>query len=137
MAGKEKHERFIVEYLIDRNATKAAARAGYSRARQTGSDLLRRPEIAAEIKRREAELIAQVEKKAEVSREWVLDQLVRNYERAMQAKPVLDQDGTPVGEFRYQGNVANKALELIGRALGVFVDRKEVGEPGEFDHLTR
>ncbi len=31
---------------------------------------------------------------------------------------------------------ANRGLELIGRALGVFVDRKEVGGPGEFDHLN-
>jgi phage terminase small subunit len=74
-------------------------------------------------------LIAKVEKKAGVSREWLLDQFVANYERAMQATPVLDAAGNPLGEFRYHGNVANKALELIGRTLGVFVDRKEVGEP--------
>jgi phage terminase small subunit len=42
---KAKHHRFVVEFLADGNAT-AARRTGYRRARQTGSDLLRRPEIA-------------------------------------------------------------------------------------------
>ena len=64
--SKAKHDRFIAEYLIDSNATQAARRAGYRRAHQTGSDLLRRPEIAAEIKHREAELVVQVEKKAQI-----------------------------------------------------------------------
>jgi hypothetical protein len=34
------------------------------------------------------ELIAKLTQKAEISREWLLDQLVANYERAMQATPV-------------------------------------------------
>jgi hypothetical protein len=36
------------------------------------------------------------------------------------------------GEFIYNGSVANKALELIGKELGMFIDRKEVGGPNEF-----
>jgi hypothetical protein len=55
----------------------------------------------------------------------------------MQAESVLDQDGTPVGEFRYQSNVANKALELIGRAIGVFVDHKKVSDRLTDDELER
>src|SRR5262245_47739127 len=31
----------------------------------------------------------------------------------MTAVPVLDREGKPSGEYTYQGNVANKALELI------------------------
>jgi hypothetical protein len=29
--------------------------------------------------------------------------------------PVLDRDGRPTGEYRYEGQVANKALELLGK----------------------
>lgn len=56
-----------------------------------------------------------------VSRHWVLQQLVDNVQQAK----ALD-DLSP----------ANKALELIGKELGMFVDRREVGQPGEFERLT-
>jgi phage terminase small subunit len=48
---------FVREYLLDFNATQAAIRAGYSAqtARQTGSENLSKPYIAAEIERALAE----------------------------------------------------------------------------------
>ena len=48
-----KQERFVVEYLVDLNATQAAIRAGYSpkTAGVQGFDLLKKPEIAAAIER--------------------------------------------------------------------------------------
>lgn len=53
-----KRARFIAEYLIDRNATQAAIRAGYSAktAGSQGSALLKYPEIAASIAARTAEV---------------------------------------------------------------------------------
>ena len=46
-----KQERFVQEYLIDLNATKAAERAGYSKktARVIGGENLSKPAIAAAI----------------------------------------------------------------------------------------
>jgi hypothetical protein len=40
------------------------------------------------------------------------------------------------GEFKYDGAVANRALELIGKELGMFINRREQGRPGEFSDLT-
>jgi len=37
------------------------------------------------------------------------------------------------GQYVYNGSVANKALELLGKELGMFIDRKEVGGPNEFE----
>jgi len=68
--------------------------------------------------------------KTSVSKAWVIAKLVENVERAMQAVPVLD-----AGDYTYQGNVANRALELIGKEYGMFIDRKEIGGAGAFDHL--
>ena len=48
-----------------------------------------------------------------------------NYERASQAVPVTDREGEPIGEFKYEGSVANRALELIGKELGMFIERTE------------
>jgi hypothetical protein len=32
--------------------------------------------------------------------------------------------------------LANKALELLGKEIGMFIDRKEIGEPGEFSRMS-
>ena len=50
--------------------------------------------------------------------------------------PVLDRDGKPTGEYRYDGSVANRALELLGKQQGMFIDRHEVGQPNEFANWT-
>ena len=39
--------------------------------------------------------------------------------RAMQRVRVLDREGKPIGVFTYNGQVANRALELIGKELGM------------------
>ena len=63
-------------------------------------------------------------------RAWVIARLVETAERALQAVPVTDRKGEPTGEFTYQGSVALRALELLGRELGMFSDRKEPPEGG-------
>ena len=75
--------------------------------------------------------MAERAKKLKVKQEWVLEKLVENVERAMQVAEVLDRDGEPTGEFVYQGAVANKALELIGRHLGMFSD-KDAEKPRDY-----
>src|SRR5262249_21855185 len=61
-------------------------------------------------------------------------------ERAMQAEPVRRKSGDAEeevpGEYVYNGAVANKALELLGKELGMFIDRREVGEPNEFARMS-
>ena len=92
---------------------------------QSGNRLLRKPAVAArvdELKRAVTE--RQVEKFA-VERAWVLSILVQNVRRAMQVEPVRDQEGNPTGQFTYQGSVANRALELLGKELGMFQPKPE------------
>ena len=71
-----------------------------------------------------------------LTQEWVLTRLMENTERALQHIPVLDRDGKPTGEYRYDGNVANRALELLGKQQGMFIDRHEVGQPNQFANWT-
>ena len=61
--------------------------------------------------------------RAAVDREWVLRNLKENVERSMQHEQILDSKGLQTGEYRYEGSVANRALELIGKELGMFVER--------------
>jgi len=125
-----KQRRFVGEYLIDSNATQAAIRAGYSEktAYSIGQENLKKPEIAAAI----AERQQVVSNKLELSAEWVLEKLVENVERAMQAAEIKTADGAGTGEYKYEGNVANRSLELIGKHLGMFKERVEhTGKDGE------
>ena len=59
---------------------------------------------------------------------WVLERLKENVERSMRAVPVLDHEGNPTGEYQYAGNVANKALELRGKQLGMVAQRPPADE---------
>lgn len=83
------------------------------------AEILREREDA----RREAIMIAARE--TGIDQAWVMERLRENVARAMQAEPVMDSRGVPTGEYTYQGNVANKALELIGKQIGMFVERRE------------
>jgi hypothetical protein len=75
-----------------------------------------------------------VEKLA-LTKEWVVGKLSENIECALQAARA-GEDGEEQGEYRYQGNVANRSLELLGKELDMFIDRKEVGKLGEFESMS-
>lgn len=130
-----KQERFVQEFLIDLNSTQAAIRAGYSRrtAKSIGSENLTKPDIQAKISQDRAE---QAEA-AKISAKWVLDNLIEVSERCMQKTPVMkfdreekcmrqitDENGEGVWQFDASG--ANRALELIGKHIGMFVDKHDV-----------
>lgn len=38
---------------------------------------------------------------------------------------MTDREGNELGEYQYQGNVANRSLELLGKHLGLFIDKVE------------
>ena len=114
----DKQRRFCEEYLIDLNATQAAIRAGYSQntARQIASENLSKLDIQEYL----TQLKSERSERVSLNADWVMTRLRENVERAMQLTPVLDRNGNPTGVFRYDGAVANRALELIGRHLGMF-----------------
>jgi phage terminase small subunit len=70
-----KQELFIAEYLIDLNATNAAIRAGYKEnsARQQGASLLSKPDISAEISKKQGKNL----EKHDISADRVLQELAR------------------------------------------------------------
>lgn len=120
---------FAAEYAAEFNAMQAAKAAGYSprRAKQTGFELLQRPEVMAEVRR----LIEERQKRREVTVEYVLDSLVTVLERCKQAEQVLDREGNPTGEYRFDSGGANRAAELLGKHLAMFTEKvKHEGEVG-------
>jgi phage terminase small subunit len=122
----ERQKRFVLEYLKDFNGSAAYQRAGYS-AKGTVADvgaskLLRQAKVRKALARAREELLQHLV----VDKQYIMDHLRRNLERAMQEVEVVDKKGNPTGVFQYEGAVANKVLELMGKELGMFKGNVEV-----------
>ena len=85
------------------------------------SELYRKVEIKARLK----ELQEEYKEDNKITVEWVRDKLVEVAERCLQEKPVLE-NGEPTGEYRFEHNGANRSLELLGKHLGMFIEKQEV-----------
>ena len=149
-----KQRRFVEEYLIDLNATQAAIRAGYKveSAQQMGSENLSKPVINTAIERAMAaqsrrtgvtadRVIRELARIAFVNPNEVIDTRTGGVRQsaspddlaAIQAVKVKQMDldnGTSI-EREVRLNDKMKALELLGKHLGMFKDKVDVGMDGE------
>lgn len=142
----KKQERFIEEYLIDLNATQAAIRAGYSpdTAKAIGCENLTKPDIRAHIDC----AMAERSKRTGVNADRVVQELAKiafvNVTEVIDPKTAtVREDALPedtaaiqsvkVKTFGEDGlereiKMADKikALEMLGRHLGMFKDKLEL-----------
>lgn len=147
----EKQKRFVQEYLVDLNATAAARRAGYSAktAEVIGYENLRKPQIAAEIKKQQVKQQA----KLEITQEKVLQELAAiafangtdfvtvTATGLLDVKPTskIPKEKLPaIAGIKYNQLGVEvklhdkvKALELLGKHLGVFDERRSAAEAAE------
>ena len=131
----DKQAAFVRQYLVDLNATQAAIRAGYSErtANAQAGRLLANVGIREAIEKAQAKRAQRVE----VTQDYVLSNLVEVVERTMQRAPVMDRKGEQVTDeegravWTFDAKGANRALELLGKHLGIFTDkiRAEVSGP--------
>ena len=123
-----RHEQFAQFVASGKSATQSYISVGYSKsgAHASAHRLLQNAEVKARVEHLRDAASQLAVARAAVDREFVLAGLKENFERAMQHQRVLDRKGKETGMCTYQGQVANRALELIGTALGMFVDRSDV-----------
>lgn len=135
-----RQETFCQEWVKDHNDARAYQAAGYKcgtyNAQHVGAhNLLKTTKIKARILELDRPKLEKIKKASEVAaierlidRAWVVNTLVQNVDRSMQAEAVYDKDGNPTGVYRYEGGVANRGLELIGKNLGMFTDPVTPGD---------
>lgn len=160
MSLNDKQRRFVNEYLIDLNATQAAIRAGYSQktAYSHGERLLKNVEIRKLV----GERMGDREQRTEITQDRVLQELAKlaffdvrkifNPDGTLKQIVELDDDtaaavaGMDVIELSDDNEKSQRlkkiklsdkraALELIGRHLGIFNDKLNLGFPS-VDNLT-
>jgi hypothetical protein len=116
MALTRLRQLFVTEYLANpkQPAAWAAVRAGFSekRARETASELLKDPEIKAAL---EHQLAKRLEK-LEITEKTVLTDILAIRERCTEA-----------GSGQWSLALRLKCNELLGRKLGLWKDKIEVG----------
>lgn len=150
-----KQRRFVEEYLVDLNATKAAIRAGYSAktAEFQASRLLRNVKVQEAI----AERMKAREKRTEITQDRVLSELAKiafgdkralmewgprgvklkdsatlTDEQAAQVSEVSESVTNAGGTMKLKTHDKVKALELLGKHLGMFKDQVELtGKDGK------
>lgn len=142
----KKQKRFVEEYLIDLNATQAAIRAGYSpdTAQQMGSENLSKPVIKNAIDK----VIAERSRRTGINQDRVIQEIAKL--AFLNPIDVIDMDEATIkGEANRDdtaciasvkvkvipgedGNITErevktydklKALELLGKHLGMFTDK--------------
>ena len=150
----DKQKKFIDEYLVDLNATQAAIRAGYKEktAYRTGAENLRKPQIQREIQKRMQER----QQRTEVTQDMVVKELAAiAFARAtdyaevkggtvhikdtnsLSEQQIRAIAGIKDGKFGIEMklNDKEKALELLGRHLGMWNDKLDIKTPAIDDSI--
>ena len=143
MIRREKYAQARARGLTQKEAT---IDAGYERDPTHPNRTSNRLEAEPEVKARIAELLEAhgetkriaeakaVEAKAfddAMGKAEVLQGLKTVFKMAIEAQPVLDKEGNEKG-FTVNLNAANRALELMGKEEGMFVDiTKRINDPGD------
>lgn len=129
----DKQMNFVNEYMKDMNATAAYLRAGYQcseeAARRAASRLLTNVDVQDEIGQRQDK----IREESDISVKWVLENLKYVAERCMAPEPLTDKEGNII-EWKFDSSGANKALENIGKHLGMFTDKVKLDLQGEVNH---
>ncbi|QIA76164.1 terminase small subunit [Rodentibacter caecimuris] len=135
----EKQRKFVDEYLIDLNATQAAIRAGYSknRASELGYQLLQKTTVQNAIKEAQKKRSERVQVSQDDVLRGLLEVIAMSTGKQSVTETVVTKSengeaiGTDVVKSCFEPHAVNKALELLGKHIGMFKDKVDVTTNGE------
>lgn len=144
----DRQEQFCQEYLVDLNATQAYLRTGYTpkNVSQCASMLLSRPHVRARVDEllaqraartgvnqdrviRELARIAFLDptELADINKGTILDDTTEDDRAAIASVKVKSGEDYTEREIRFADKL--KALELLGKHLGMFTDKVDITGP--------
>jgi hypothetical protein len=109
----QRHELFAQHIASGKNGYEAYVLCGYVPSRFNASRL----KTSDNVQRRIMEILSSSAERVEVDRAWVLKRLAEQVDRSMAV--VVDEEGVRPAAT-YHPAAANKALELLGREVGMF-----------------
>ncbi len=110
MLTNQRHELFAQAVAAGKTQDEAYAEAGYSPNRHNASRLMNTDET---IRARVEELQARAPKGLVITRQWVIEELV---------------DTARMGKAAGDLSARNRAVELLGKDLGMFVEKSEIDQ---------
>ncbi|WP_439259499.1 terminase small subunit [Lonepinella sp. BR2930] len=130
----DKQKRFVEEYLVDLNATQAAIRAGYSanRASEISYQLLQKTTVQNAIQNAQN----QRSNRTQVTQDKIIENLLYIVQTSSGQKQIVlseirtgengEKVADDVAQFVFEPHATNKALELLGKHLGMFKDKVDL-----------
>jgi len=129
-----RRELFAQAVADGKTVSDAYAMAGFKPHRANAAKLRHNTEIServgellAERETIHAQAVAKAIEATGITKEQVIRDLIEVKDRALQKVEVLDREGKPTGEFKFEGGVACRALELLGKELGMFIETRRHG----------
>lgn len=131
---KNQRRELFAQALARGNKTDDAyTEAGFSPNRGNAARLKANEDILGRV----LELQAKAEKQFFLSKQYVIDALIENIQKALGRKPVKIGNGDSAKEvFVYEPAAANQAIRMAGLEMAMFTERKDVRIANEYAHLT-
>jgi phage terminase small subunit len=128
-----RHEKFCLALASGKSASAAYEEAGYVPNRHNASFLKTNQHIIDRV----MELQEKKVDRLVLSRQYVIEAVLENAEKALGRKPVkIGKAGEEREVFVYRGDVANTAIRLAGIELSMFTEKKEVHHTSELSQLS-
>src|SRR5215204_5822036 len=121
----ERQNKFVWHIIEGKSAKEAYIAAGYkargNSAETKASRLVRKGQVQDALARAREELA----ERTLITKGYVMQNLREVAQRCMVGVEIYDKEGNPTGVWQFNPQGANKALELMGKELGMFKDKLE------------
>jgi phage terminase small subunit len=145
-----KYELFAQNLANGMSVGDAYERAGYKRNTGNGTTLKndqrisdRVAEILKEREAIQAQATALAVEKTGLTKAWVIEQMRDNALVALGKQKIKltvlrkgESDPVEVEVTAHNPQAATRALELLGREVNAFIEKREIGQPGDFDEMS-
>lgn len=138
-----RHEIFAQQLAAGKSKTQAYIAAGYAHNPPNATRFAKiqgikdRVEELLEARGKQMEQLWTTQvRRSGITRQSVLERLNEIIDRCMEKTPITDAHGRPTGNYRWLPTAALRGLEMLGKELGMFVDKRHLSVTSDLDKMT-